>query len=239
MLAPMPASVPALVRRLRVAAAVVPLVGLAGCGGIGQPQPYDQPGINGLVIPTPSPDAADFVEVVDNPWLPLEPGTRWTYDVTRGGSPAGQLVVAVLDDTVTVDGLVATAVESTTDPGDGGTASVVTRLYAQDDDGNVWLVGVEADGGSRDDSWRAGAEGAEAGLVMPARLRIGDGWLTYAVPSLPRATRQVEELSDDLVQMHDEADTESRSVYEKGVGLVSTEDLDDGWTAVLVPGETG
>jgi hypothetical protein len=35
--------------------------------------------------------------------------------------------------------------------------------------------------------------------------------------------------------MLDEADTESRSVYEKGVGLVSVEDLDSGWTAVLVP----
>ncbi|MCF6378799.1 hypothetical protein L2K70_14385 [Nocardioides KLBMP 9356] len=229
--ASVPASVPALVRRLRVAAAVVPLAALAGCGGVGQPQPYDQPGINGLVIPTPSPDAADFVDVVDNPWLPLQPGTRWTYDVTRDGNPAGRLVVDVRDGTIPVDGLAATAVETTTDPGDGGTASVETRLYAQDDDGNVWVVGEELAAGS----WRAGEDGAEAGLVMPAHLRIGDGWPTYLVPSLPRASRQVEELSDDMVQMHDEADTESRSVYEKGVGLVSIEDLDDGWIAVLVP----
>jgi hypothetical protein len=233
MLAPMPASVP--VRRLRVAAALVPLAALAGCGGVGQPQAYDQPGINGLVIPTPSPDPGDFVDVVDNPWLPLEPGARWTYDVTRDGAPAGEVVVDVRDDPIPVGDLVATAVETTTDTGDGGTPTVETRLYAQDEDGNVWLVGLESAG----DSWRAGTDGAEAGLVMPAHLRIGDGWLTYAVPALPEASRQVEELSDDMVQVLDEAGTESRSVYEKGVGLVSTEDLDDGWTAVLVRSGSG
>ena len=32
-------------------------------------------------IPTPSPDPADFVGAVDNPWLPLAPGRTWTYDV--------------------------------------------------------------------------------------------------------------------------------------------------------------
>ncbi len=236
MLAPMPASVPALVRRPRVAvvALLVPLAALAGCGGLGQPQAYDQPGINGLVVPTPSPDPDDFVDVVDNPWFPLEPGTRWTYDVTRDGSPGGTVEAEVVDDAVPVDDLTATAVETTTDAADG-TATVETRLYAQDEAGNVWLVGVDSDDGS----WRAGEDGAEAGLAMPAHLRVGDGWLTYAVPSLPGASRQVEDLSSTQVQMLDEADTSTRSVYEKGVGLVSSEDLDDGVTAVLVPDATG
>ena len=99
----------------------------------------------------------------------------------------------------------------------------------------MWLVGVESDGGAPDgDSWLAGTDGAEAGLAMPAHLRIGDGWLSYAVPSLPEASRRVEDLSGTQVQMLDEADTTSRNVYEKGVGLVSTEDLDDGSIAVLV-----
>ncbi len=224
MLAPMP------VRRLRVVAALVPLAALAGCAGLGQPAVYDQPGINGLVIPTPSPDADDFVDVVDNPWLPLAPGTRWTYEVSRDGAPAGTLVVDVRDDQVPVGDLPATAVETTTDAGDG-TATVATRLYAQDDDGNVWLVGVESD----ETSWRAGTDGAEAGLAMPAQPRLGDGWLAYAVPTLPEASRRVEDLSSAQVQMLDEADdAESRSAYEKGVGLVSVEDIGAGWIAVLV-----
>ena len=228
MLAPMP--VPLSRARLRAVAALVPLAALAGCAGLGQPAAYDQPGINGLVIPTPSPDADDFVDVVDNPWLPLDPGTRWTYEVTRDGRAAGTLVVDVRDDAIPVGDLTATAVETTTDPG-GGTATVETRLYAQDDHGNVWLLGVESAAGS----WRAGTDGAEAGLVMPAQPRLGDGWLAYAVPSLPESSRRVEDLSSEQVQMLDEADTESRSVYEKGVGLVSVEDLDSGSTAVLVP----
>ena len=45
---------------------------------------------------------------------------------------------------------------------------------------------------------------------------------------------RVEGLSSDMVEMLDEADTSTRSVYEKGVGLVGLEDLDAGWTAELL-----
>ncbi len=225
MLAPMPA----LVRRL---AAVLPLLALAGCAGLGQPAAYDQPGINGLVIPTPSADPADFVDVVDNPWLALEPGTTTHYEVT---TPASSYEVVVLADTTEIAGLTATGVRTVTDI--DGEATDETRYYAQDVDGNVWLVGVDAAvpvGGS---SWRAGEDGAEAGLAMPAQQRLGDGWVTYEVPSAPEASRKVEDLSREMVQMLDEADATTRSTYEKGVGLVGVEDLDAGWTAALAPDE--
>ena len=82
MLAPMVRAV----RRLAGLATTGVLAGvLAGCAGVGQPAPYDSTGINGLVIPTPSPDADDFVGGVDNPWLPLEPQATWRYDVTELG----------------------------------------------------------------------------------------------------------------------------------------------------------
>ena len=222
MLAPMPAPVPASRARLRLVAALVPLVALAGCAGLGQPAAYDQPGINGLVIPTPSPDPDDFVDVVDNPWLALEPGTTRSFDVTGDG----RIEVAVLDDRTEVAGVEATAVRTVSDI--DGDATYEISFYAQDRDGNVWLVGVDADG----TSWRAGTDGAEAGLAMPAQPRLGDGWLTSAVPSLPEASRRVDDLSRTMVEMLDEADTSTRSVYEKGVGLVGVEDLDAGWQAV-------
>ncbi|MBL0748719.1 hypothetical protein [Nocardioides baculatus] len=227
----MPASVP--VRRLRVtaAAALVPLAALAGCAGLGQPQAYDQPGINGLVIPSASPDPDDFVDVVDNPWLPLEPGDTARYDVTEDGVDLGSIETAVLDGPTEIGGLEATGVTTAYDV--DGTTDITTRYYAQDAAGNVWVVGADAGGPGRGD-WRAGEDGAEAGLVMPAHLRIGDGWIASAVPSLPEASRQVEELSSGMVQMLDEVDTTTRSVYEKGVGLVSIEDLDGGRTTVLV-----
>ena len=148
MLASMPAPGPAFRGRLRVVAAVVPLVALAGCAGLGQPAPYEQPGINGLVIPTPSPDPDDFVDVVDNPWLAFEPGTDRSYDVTGA---EGDLDVEVLAGTTEVAGLTATGVRTVSDI--DGEATDETRYYAQDDDGNVWLVAVESDTGL---SWRAG-----------------------------------------------------------------------------------
>jgi hypothetical protein len=229
MLAPMTTGPRAVRRPLAAGVLAVGLaLGSTGCAGIGQPEPYDSPGINGLVVPTPTPSPGDFVDVVDNPWLPLEPGARWTYDVTGDGSSSGTIEVEVLDGTVPVAGLDATAVETTVDL--GGTTSVETDLYAQDEAGNVWLVGADADGAG----WRAGEGGAGAGLAMPADPRLGDGWLTYDVPGLPRASRTIEDQSDDMVQTRDEADTTTRRVYEKGVGLVGFEDLDAGWTAQLV-----
>ena len=51
--------------------------------GIGQPAPYDSRASTGSSIPTPTPDPADFVDAIDNPWLPLAPGTTWRYEVTE------------------------------------------------------------------------------------------------------------------------------------------------------------
>jgi len=205
------------------------VLGLGGCGGLGQPAPYDSPGINGLVVPTPSPEPADFVDTVDNPWLALEPGSRRTYDVRDGARDLGTIEVEVLEPTVPVAGLDATAVRATTDldDGPGRTSSVETRLYAQDVAGNVWLVGADGDTGD----WRAGEDGAQAGLAMPADPRLGDGWLSYDVPGLPRASQTIEDQSATLVQLRDEAGTTTRTVYEKGAGLVGLVDLDDGWSA--------
>jgi hypothetical protein len=224
------------VRRLAaLAGAGSAVVALAGCAGIGQPAPYDSPGINGLTIPTPSPDPDDFVPVVDNPWLPLEPGTTRTYDVTDDGRVLGSVEVEVLAGTTDVAGLDTTGVRSTVEV--DGEASEATSFYAQDEAGNVWLVAVDdADGLS----WRAGEGGAQAGLAMPADPRLGDGWLAYLVPALPKASTRVEDQSREVVVTRDEGhgpfgtdQDATRNVYGAGVGLVSVESLDDGWQATL------
>lgn len=230
MLAPMFRAAP---RPLALGAAALAVVlAASGCAGIGQPAPYDSPGINGLVIPTPSVDPDDFVEVVDNPWLALEPGATWSYDVVGTGGGAGTIEAEVLDRTTGIAGLAATAVTTTTDV--DGETSEVTRYYAQDDDGNVWLVGLDSSPGV---SWRAGEDGAEAGLAMPADPRLGDGWLTYRLADEDGASTTIEEQTPDRVQTRDEAgatsDQVTRNVYEKGVGLVGVIDVDAGWTAQL------
>jgi hypothetical protein len=229
MLEPMPPAV----RRPRAAGLLGGLLiagGLSACAGIGQPAPYDSPGINGLEIPTPSPVPSDFVADVDNPWLALEPGADRHYDVTADGRTLGTIDAEVLDATSQVAGLTATAVRTVTDL-DGDDQDVEeTRFYAQDADGNVWLVGLDSFPGT---SWRAGEGNAEAGLAMPADPRLGDGWLTYRLANGLEASTTVEDQSPELVQTRDEADTTTRKIYESGVGLVSVEDLDAGWLAVL------
>ncbi len=143
MLAPMSSAV----RRPRAVAALAGLLllGTAGCAGIGQPAPYDSPGINGLEIPTPSPAPDDFVDGIDNPWLALEPGATWHYDVTDDGRSLGAIDTEVVTGTSEIAGLSATAVRTTSDI-DGDT-EVTTRFYAQDEPGNVWLVGADSDAG--------------------------------------------------------------------------------------------
>ncbi|MFI2707512.1 hypothetical protein ACH5WX_08200, partial [Nocardioides sp. CER28] len=138
----------------------------AGCGTFAQS--YDPAGVDGLTIPTPSPDPGEFASTVDNDWLPLKPGTTHTYAVTRPTLPAATRTVEVLPGRVDVDGVPTTAVRSTLG------AEVTTDYYAQDRHGNVWWFGHEAPTGG----WRAGQGGAEAGLAMAARPRRADGYRT-------------------------------------------------------------
>ncbi len=227
MLAPMPRTV----RRRRAIGLLGGLLlagSLSACAGLGQPAPYDSTGINGLEIPTPSPAPADFVVGVDNPWLALAPDASWRYEVSRDGASVGSIAAEVLDATTDIAGLATTAVRTTSDI-DGDT-DVETRHYAQDDDGNVWLLAVDSEA---ELSWRAGVNGAEAGLAMPSAPRLGDGWLTFVVPNFLEASTRVEDQSRTLVQTLDEADTSTRNTYESGVGLVGVEDLDAGWQAAL------
>jgi hypothetical protein len=146
---------------LRALVILALLAVLTGCGTASAPSPPT--GVDELVIPTPTPDPGDFVATVDNPWFPLPAGRTWTYDVldTTGSH---RLVVSVTDGPV-VEGVATTArvaVEG---------RRTTTDWYAQDTAGNVWWFG-------RAGEWRAGADGAEAGLAMAASPRLGDGYRT-------------------------------------------------------------
>jgi hypothetical protein len=215
----------------RTLAATTALASLATVGlvsGCSSASPSSPPaGVDELTIPTPGPDPDDYVDVVDNPWLPLEPGDEWSYDLTGGAG--GGLRVRVADETRTVAGVVATVVETVATlsgaPSDTGPRTVdATDFYAQDDAGNVWWLG-------RAGEWEAGQSGAEAGIAMLATPRVGDGY-AQAEPG-PRA--EVLALDgeaetpagafDDLVVIET---TEAggrvlRSYYARGAGLVSQE----------------
>jgi hypothetical protein len=156
-------------------AALATALALGACGSAGEanPEKYPPSGVDELVVPTPSPDPDDFVADVDNPWLPLAPGTVWTYDVS--GSETTGLEVRVEDRREVVAGVSCVVVHRTETDDDGKVVREGDTFYAQDTRGNVWLFG-------EDGSWLAGEGGAEAGLAMPATPRVGDGYLQERAP---------------------------------------------------------
>jgi hypothetical protein len=121
----------------------------------------------------PAFDPADFVDVIDNPLLPLIPGTTFEY---RG---AEHVVLTVTHDTRNVMGVTATVVTDE-DYIDGALIEETYDWYAQDRWGNVWYLGeatAEIENGrptSTHGSWEAGVEGARPGIVMLADPRPGD-----------------------------------------------------------------
>jgi hypothetical protein len=157
---------------------------LGGCSG--SPAPLGPSGVDGLTIPTPHPDPAGFVDLVDNPWFPLVAGTRWTYRYLTPGN-RDTVVATVLPRTRTVQGVATTAVRLAVRTSSGGTTFAAVRWYAQDTAGNVWWFGQRVGRTLPIDplatrSWRAGRRGAEAGLEMPAQPRVGDGFVNGSRP---------------------------------------------------------
>ena len=126
------------------------------------------------------PPASQFSTKVDNPWMPMQPGTRWRFvGHTAGGTE--HTVVTVLQSTKVVDGVRTVVVHDVTRRGNGKLLENTYDWFAQDVRGNVWYFGENTKayaGGtvSRAGSWQAGRHGASAGIVMEAHPRVGDGY---------------------------------------------------------------
>jgi hypothetical protein len=128
----------------------------------------------------PQIDPSAFVDPLDigddvaaNPYFPLVPGTRWTYqgggevirvEVTNRVVEIAGVSCITVRDVVTVNGEV---IEDTED------------YYAQDLAGNVWYMGEIVqnfeDGrlANLDGSWIAGRDGAQPGILIFADPRVG------------------------------------------------------------------
>ena len=200
------------------AAALVVGALVSGCGAGVEKVPVT--GVDGLVVPTPSPDPADFVPTIDNPWLPYAVGAMWSYDL-EVGFEEGNRTVTVEPETVEVAGVTATAV--TTETAAGALSETVRDFFAQDAAGNVWWLG-------RDGVWEAGESGALAGLAMPADPRVGDGWRLALAPGVSEDRVTVVQIEDDEVVLHRVSDLEpgvlDAQTYRRGTGLESVEPLD-------------
>ena len=216
---------PAAALRVVLAVVAASTAGLTACGTASPSSPPS--GVDELVVPTPSPDPDDFVDVVDNPWFPLPQGRTWTYVVADvdGSRPLRVSVTAGPK----VAGVATTARVSTE------RGRPVADWYAQDRDGNVWWFGREGE-------WRAGVDGAEAGIAMLAHPRVGDGYRTaYAEGVVEDHATVISIDADRLVVETDTSRatagattvaTTGEETFERGVGSVEESNTDGTYRVV-------
>jgi hypothetical protein len=124
------------------------------------------------------PSPGDFVRWVDNPWFPLIPGTTFVYRGVKDAKVARD-VFSVTSETKTIQGIRCTGVRDRLFLA-GRLEERTTDWYAQDVHGNVWYFGestAELDRNGRvtstEGSWQAGRNGAQAGIYMTARPKLG------------------------------------------------------------------
>jgi len=158
--------------------------GLAGCGvtakdGERPPKPFEDFNPKNFDRPT----------IIDNEWMPMKPGTRFTYKGTTieddGTAVPHRVVITVTDLTKVIAGI-RTVVSWDQDYSGGELVEAELAFFAQDNDGNVWRMGEypeEYEDGKfvAAPAWIHGFEDARAGIGMKAKPQPGtpsysQGW---------------------------------------------------------------
>lgn len=216
----------------RFAAAAVAAVSLllAGCS---RTAGYEDLMDIGACSPT-----GEFTSDVDNPFFPLPVGHRLVLE----GSEQGQDVlvrITVLDETEVVAGVETRVVEEYEEIG-GRPVEVSRNFFAQAADNTVCYFGEEVDmldasGNvtSHQGAWRAGDDGAQPGIFMPAAPEVGQAYQQEIAPGVAEDQAQVTALGeattvpagsfDDTVTMVDLdplGGGRDTKVYARAVGLV-------------------
>ena len=138
---------------------------------------------------TPFPDPSDFVEEIDNPFFPLEPGTTFFYEGEREGVPASD-TFHVTHRTKTILGVRCVVVHDDAFE-EGRLVERTSDYFAQDSRGNVWYFGEDTEEldengnvASTEGTWRAGVDGALPGIIMEAHPRVGDSYDQEVAPGV-------------------------------------------------------
>ena len=155
---------------------------VAGCAG--QPAPSGSeparnpaPYIEGKPY-QPAFEPSDFVQGIDNLYLPFQPGTTLIYEGVSDGQRE-RVEVTTTNETKEILGITATVVRDQVFVA-GELAEDTFDWYAQDRAGTVWYLGEdtkEYENGkvvSTEGSWEAGVDGAQPGVVMLGDPRPGD-----------------------------------------------------------------
>lgn len=123
-------------------------------------------------------EPSEFTTIINNTFLPLMPGTIFTYEGVSDEGPESNIVV-VTSQTKLVIGVTCVEVWDRVWL-NGALVEETYDWYAQDSEGNVWYFGEdskEMENGvvvSTEGSWEAGVDGAKPGIVMEAHPAVGD-----------------------------------------------------------------
>jgi hypothetical protein len=135
------------------------------------------PGAGEAAAQMPGPDS--FTTKIDNPYWPMRPGSRWVYRETDSEGARQRVVVTVTRRTKLIANGVRARVVHDVVREDGELVEVTDDWYAQDRRGRIWYLGedtTEYENGrpvSKEGSFEAGVDGAQAGIIMLARPRAG------------------------------------------------------------------
>jgi hypothetical protein len=186
----------------------------------------------------PSVDPAEFVDVIDNRYLPYAVGTRWVYEGESDGE-SERIEIEVLADTREIMGVTATVVRDVVYV-DDEIVEETFDWFAQDGDGNVWYFGEDTrefeDGVAvnAEGAWEAGIDGALPGIVMPAAPSVGDAFRQEYFPGEAEDMGEILDVGvarsiafgdfDDVVVMEQWTPLEPDVIEEKwfanGVGMI-------------------
>lgn len=192
-------------------------------------------------------DPADFVTRVTNSYWPMAPGSQWIYRETDAEGANRRVRITVTRNEKRILGIPVTVVRDIVSE-DGALVEATWDWYAQDTAGNVWYMGEDTktyEAGkvvSTEGSWKAGVDGAQPGIVVPGRPKVGQRYrqeyyagkaedqgmvlslkarATVPFGSFTRLlrTRDTTPLEPNLVE---------NKYYAKGVGPILTRDVSGG-----------
>jgi hypothetical protein len=185
-------------------------------------------------------EPTNFVRTIDNPWYPLRPGTTFVFTGVSDGKPTRD-VVTVTRQTKTILGVHCVVVRDNVYES-GRLSEATNDWYAQDKHGTVWYFGeatstVNPAGKvtSTRGSWEAGADGAQAGIVMPARPKVGESFRQeyykgkaedhFAIESMSTSVSTPYVTSRHAMRTREwsplEPGTVEKKIYVRGIGLVA------------------
>ena len=172
-------------RNLHIAIIFISLLVMLSAAACGAPSASTEDGSEHTQTAPLTGSAKDFKRArfdhpthIDNRWLPLTPGTQFVYEgsaiVDEKGRQPRREVTTVTDLSKVIDG-VRTLVISDRDYTAGQLSEPELAFFAQDNAGNVWLVGEEYEDGKFDKApaWISGQKVARAGITMLAEPRRG------------------------------------------------------------------